>query len=62
MTGSFFVDLDGINDTFQVNVNGSERVKVNEEGVFILSDFESTPTVEEGGIFFSSSGDFFVGM
>ena len=62
ITGSFFVDLNGIDDTFQVNVNGSERVKVNEEGVFILSDFESTPTVEEGGIFFSSSGDFFVGM
>ena len=62
ITGSFFVDLNGIDDTFQVNVNGSERVKVNEEGVFILSDFVSTPTVEEGGIFFSSSGDFFVGM
>ena len=62
VSGSFFVDLDGIDSTFQINVNGDGRVKVNEEGVFILSDFESTPTVEEGGIFFSSSGDFFVGM
>jgi len=62
VTGSFFVDLDGSSDTFQVNVNGSERIKVNEEGVFILSDFSSTPTAQEGGIFFSSSGDFFVGM
>ena len=62
VSGSFFVDLDGSSDTFQVNVNGSERIKVNEEGVFILSDFSSTPTAQEGGIFFSSSGDFFVGM
>ena len=62
ITGSFFVDLNGIDDTFQVSVNGSERVKVNEEGVFTLSDFASTPTITTGGIFFSSSGDFFVGM
>ena len=62
VSGSFFVDLDGVSDTFQVNVNGSERIKVNEEGVFILSDFSSAPTAQEGGIFFSSSGDFFVGM
>ena len=62
ITGSFFVDLNGTDDTFQVSVNGSERVKVNEEGVFTLSDFASTPTITTGGIFFSSSGDFFVGM
>ena len=62
VSGSFFVDLDGSSDTFQVNINGDSRIQVNEEGVFVLSDFQNTPTVAEGGIFFSSSGDFFVGM
>lgn len=62
ITGSLDVELDGSEDTFSVNIQGDSKLKVNEEGVLVLSFFENTPNPVDGGLFFSSSREFFVGL
>ena len=61
ITGSFSVDLDGTADTVDISVSGASKVKVNEEGVVVLGQFDSTPTPVTGGIFYSSSNNFYFG-
>lgn len=60
-TGSLNINLNGTNDIFKVTVNGEEKVKVNTEGVLQLTQ-SATPTAVEGGIFYSSSNDYFFGF
>jgi len=62
ITGSLFIDLNGSTDTFDVKVQGEDRVKVNEEGVLVLNPFEVTPTAVSGGVFYSGSNEFFLGL
>ena len=62
ITGSLFVDLNGSTDTFDVKVQGEDRVKVNEEGVLVLNPFINTPTAVSGGVFYSGSNEFFLGL
>lgn len=45
-------------DLFLVK-NASGSIKVNQEGILVLSDYEGTPTPVSGGIFYSAS-DFFI--
>lgn len=60
-TGSLTINLNGVEDIFKVSVNGQEKVKVNTEGVLQLTQ-SATPTAVEGGIFYSSSNDYFFGF
>lgn len=61
-TGSFHLELEGIEDLFTIAVNGEEKVKVNSEGTLQLISQSSTPTAIPGGIFYSSSNDYFFGF
>lgn len=60
ITGSLVLRLDGAADTFKINVNGEDKLEVNTEGTVIYKPV-TTPTYVSGGLFFSSSGDFYVG-
>ena len=50
-------------DLFLVKTNSSEDAKfvINLDGVTILGAFTETPTAQEGGMFYSASGDFYLG-
>lgn len=62
ITGSFDVALDGVADQFIVSVSGSEKIKVNTQGVVQLAPQAITPNAVPGGIFYSSSDAFYVGF
>lgn len=62
ITGSFDVALDGATDQVTVSVSGSEKIKVNTEGVIQFIPQVVTPTAVAGGIFYSSSDAFYVGF
>ena len=53
----------GLNDLFIVKAHNSEATKfvINLQGVTILGQFETAPTPVDGGMFYSSSGDFYLG-
>ena len=62
VTGSFDIELDGIEDTFTISTNGEEKLKVNEEGVLQVTAQTITPTAVSGGMFYSGSDEFFLGF
>lgn len=62
ITGSFEISLDGITDQIRISVSGSEKIRVNTEGVFQLLPQEITPTAVAGGLFYSASDSFYVGF
>lgn len=61
-SGSLSIDLNGVNDIFSISVDGQEKVKVNTEGTLQLTSQSSTPTAVAGGLFYSSSNDYFLGF
>jgi hypothetical protein len=61
VTGSLSIRLDGSSDTFKVNINGEDKLEVNTEGTVIYKPKATAPTYVSGGLFFSSSGDFYLG-
>lgn len=54
---------DGVNELFIVKAYDSEDTKfvINLQGVTILGQFDTTPTPVDGGMFYSASGDFYLG-
>jgi len=61
-TGPLTVDLNGADDVFSISVAGEEKVKVNTAGTLQLVSQSITPTAKAGGIFYSSSNDYFFGF
>ena len=61
VTGSLSIRLDGSSDTFKVNINGEDKLEVNTEGTVIYKPIATAPTYVSGGLFFSASGDFYLG-
>ena len=61
-TGSLTVDLNGADNVFSISVAGEEKVKVNTAGTLQLVSQSSTPTATQGGMFYSSSNEFFLGF
>ena len=61
ITGSLSLRFDGSGDTLKINVNGSEKLEINTEGTVIYKPLTTAPTYVSGGLFFSSSGHFYVG-
>lgn len=62
VTGSFSLELDGVEDIFSVNVDGEEKFRVNEEGIIVLASFDIPPSPVAGGIMYSGSNEFFLGL
>jgi len=61
VTGSFKVNLPE-EETFEIATEGTERFKINEEGVLVLAPFINTPTPISGGFIYSGSNEFFIGL
>ena len=61
VTGSFSVNLP-VGETFEISTQGQKKVEINQEGVLVLTPFESTPTPVSGGVIYSASNEFFVGL
>jgi hypothetical protein len=61
VTGSFGINLPS-GQTFEISTQGDKKVEVNEEGVLVLSPFDTTPTPVSGGVIYSASNEFFVGL
>ena len=62
ITGSLRLELTGVENYFSVNINGVPQVKVNSEGVLQLTSKNITPTAVTGGLFYSSSNEYFLGF
>ncbi len=57
------INGNGASDLFIVKLNNEDESKfvINLQGVTILGQFDTTPTPVDGGMFYSASGDFYLG-
>jgi len=62
ITGSFQLNLNGVDQYFAVTVSGQEKLRVNTQGVLQLATQSISPTAVAGGIFYSSSDAFYLGF
>lgn len=62
VTGSIYIELDGVEDFFSVKVAGEEKLRVNTQGVLQFTSQSTTPTAVAGGMFYSSSNDYYFGF
>jgi len=53
---------DSVNDLFLVKLEGENKLVINAQGVTVLGQFNITPTAVAGGLFYSASNDFFLGL
>ncbi len=60
-TGSVSASVHLTGDIFTVTSASADIFSVNYQGVITLQEQLVTPTAVRGGIFFSGSGDFFLG-
>ncbi len=61
ITGSLSLRFDGSGDKFTVNVDGTDTVEINTEGTVVYKPLSASPSPVDGGLFFSASGEFYVG-
>lgn len=62
ITGSLYIDLDDSTKEFIISVSGSDKVKVNNQGVFQLVSQSTTPIAVPGGIYYNSTDEFYFGF
>lgn len=62
ITGSLFLNFDGIEDYFSIKVAGEEKLKINQQGILQLVSQSITPDPVPGGIFYSGSNEFYLGF
>tara|TARA_B110000977_G_scaffold78823_1_gene106018 strand:- start:251 stop:772 length:522 start_codon:yes stop_codon:yes gene_type:complete len=62
ITGSLGLNFEGVGKYFAISVNGEEKVKVNNEGVFQLFSQSIAPTAVEGGIYFGNDYNLYLGV
>jgi hypothetical protein len=61
-SGSLTLETSGsFTNLLNVKNNGTESLKVNGEGVLVLSRYSTPPTAVSGGIYFDTNGSFFYG-
>lgn len=61
ITGSLGLKLN-TGDTFEIQAQNQIKLQVNEEGILVLSPFSSTPTPITGGVIYSGSNEFYLGL
>lgn len=61
-SGSLSIDLNGIDDIFSISIQGESKLQVNAEGTLQLTSQSLTPSPVVGGIFYSSSNEFYFGF
>lgn len=62
ISGSFDINLDGNTDKFRININNVEQVGVTKDGTFKLAEKTTAPPAVSGGLFYSSSDNYFLGF
>lgn len=66
ITGSLIVTGSGTESPFLItmpNSNGdTNKMQINNEGTLVLGKFNTTPTAVTGGMFYSSSNEFYLGF
>lgn len=62
VTGSFGIELDGNEDEFTVSVTGSQKVKVNSQGVVQFISQSTAPDAVAGGIYYDANDAFYFGF
>jgi hypothetical protein len=61
--GSITIETTGSLSSFMlIKNNGTEYVRVNNEGVLILHQYSTPPTAVSGGMYFDDIGNFYVGL
>ena len=60
--GSLDLNFNGVTNYFSININGEEKVKVNEEGILQLFAHGNEPTPVEGGLFFGDDDNLYLGV
>ena len=61
ITGSLALDISDASDVFSISKNGIKKFEINNDGTAVFYSQSTAPTAVEGGMFYSSSGDFYVG-
>lgn len=62
VTGSFNLNLTGVTKYFQIDVDGREAVRVNNEGVFQLFSQSAAPNAVEGGLYYGDDYNLYLGV
>lgn len=62
VTGSFNLNLTGVTKYFQIEVDGREAVRVNNEGVFQLFSQSAAPNAVEGGLYYGNDYNLYLGV
>ena len=61
--GSISIETSGSFSNFMlIRNNGKDLVKVNNEGVLVLHQYDTPPTAVSGGMYFDMVGNFYVGL
>lgn len=61
--GSITIETTGsVSNFLLIKNDGNTYVKVNNEGVLVLSQFDTPPTAVSGGMYFDTVGNFFIGL
>jgi hypothetical protein len=61
--GNITIETTGsLNNFLLVKNDGTTYVKVNNEGVLVLNQFDTPPTAVSGGMYFDDIGNFYVGL
>lgn len=62
-SGGILIDTSGsFSNLLSVKNNGTEYVKVNNEGVLVLHQYATAPTAVSGGMYFDTLGNFYLGL
>ncbi len=61
ITGSLGLSFTGASKYFNIEVDGEEKIKVNNEGILQLLSQSSVPTAVEGGIYYGSDSNLYLG-
>ena len=62
VTGSMFIELDGVEDIFKISVNGTEKLEINSEGTLKFIPQSTEPTPVAGGIYFGDDNNYYMGF
>lgn len=62
-SGSLVLETSGsYNTLLSIKNNGTEYIKVNGEGVLVLTPQSTPPTAVSGGLYFDTTGNFYIGL
>lgn len=62
VSGSLDLLLNGVNQYFSINIGSASQFKINDEGVMQLGLKSNTPTAITGGMYYSSSDEYYLGF